>query len=164
MGLGNAHKNRNKVGVHVQSQVKKLADATKNVAEKIHYLHQNRVDGLNDGVTQSIYENTDLIKQKAEGLDKKIDGAIASNEKRDADLQNLVKDNKIEIDQAISRNNARAHALARDIVERHGARHFRKNTVGTKFYKQAQTEQDDQYQTEQDETLKAYAERLFADS
>jgi len=67
--LATAHGNRNQVGGHVQKQVAGLAGAAKKVAETLHYLHQNRVDGLNKGVTKRI----DGVDDTINALDSKVD-------------------------------------------------------------------------------------------
>merc|ERR1711964_303997 len=116
--LAAAHAKRDQVGDHVQKQVAGLADATKNVAENIHYLHQRRVDGLNDGVTTRIED----VDDKISGLGTKIE-----------------ETNKV-TKGAIGRNNVRAHALAQDIIDRHGVGQFRKKGVCTTFIEEAKKE------------------------
>merc|ERR1711964_57991 len=93
--LATAHTNRNQVGVHVQNQFAGLAGAAKKVAETLHYNHQNRVDGLNNGVTKRI----DGVDDRMNTLDSKIE-----------------ETNKVTT-AAIDRNNVRAHALAQDIID-----------------------------------------------
>merc|ERR1711964_137031 len=96
-----AHKTQNTVGNGVQEQVEDLATATKTVAETLHNVHQRRVDGLNDGVSDKF----DTTKTKFDAQCQAItDDVREKNEDAKA---------------AIGRNNARAHALAQDIVDRH---------------------------------------------
>merc|ERR1711900_75685 len=52
--LATAHTDRNQMAGLVQTQVESLAGAAENVAETIHHIHQNRVDGLNKGFTKRI--------------------------------------------------------------------------------------------------------------
>merc|ERR1711964_543556 len=118
--LAAAHAKRDQVGDHVQKQVAGLADATKNVAENIHYLHQRRVDGLNDGVTTRIED----VDDKISGLGTKIQ-----------------ETNKV-TKGAIGRNNVRAHALAQDIIDRHGVGQFKKHKVCKTFLGEANNEEE----------------------
>merc|ERR1711964_935201 len=118
--LAAAHAKRDQVGDHVQKQVAGLAGATKNVAETIHYLHQRRVDGLNDGVTTEI---------------KKVDGTITALDDKVEKTNEVTKN-------AIGRNNARAHALAQDIIDRHGVGQLKKQKVCETFLGEAQNEEE----------------------
>merc|ERR1711964_885038 len=70
---------------------------------------------------------------------------------------------------AIDRNTVRTHALAQDIVDRHGLTQFRKHKVATTFHKVAESEteeanpgnwQNQSYYTKQ-ATPKAYAAEKF---
>merc|ERR1711900_156631 len=149
--LRTAHETRSTVGDGVQQQVKKIATATKNVAETLHYVHQNRVDGLNDGVSNKFHVTEKAFDSKCQEI------------KDDMKAQNTLTT------AAIDRNNVRTHALAQDIVDRHGLTQFRKHKVATTFHKVAGTEaeeskpgnwQDQSYYTKQ-ATPKAYAAEKF---
>merc|ERR1711964_401176 len=140
--LSTANTNQNNVGTHVQNQVEGLAGAAKKVAETIHYLHQNRVDGLNNGVSAKIDQVDDELNIKIKGVQDNI------NE--------VTKD----ADEAITRNNVRAHALAQDIVDRHGPGQFEDNRVSTKFYEEAINEKDPTYQTSKKDKY-SYREEQF---
>merc|ERR1711964_640569 len=59
-----AHTERNNVAGLVQKQVAGLAGAATKVAETIHYIHQNRVDGLNKGVIGRFDGVDALLKQE----------------------------------------------------------------------------------------------------
>merc|ERR1711964_770116 len=117
-----AHKTQNTVGNGVQEQVEDLATATKTVAETLHNVHQRRVDGLNDGVSTKFKKVETAVKTS---MDNIRDDITAKN---------------IETGKAIDRNNVRTHALAQDIVDRHGDYQFTKHNVSTKFYDEAQNE------------------------
>merc|ERR1711964_676176 len=101
-----AHTERNNVAGLVQKQVAGLAGAATKVAETIHYIHQNRVDGLNKGVIGRFDGVDALLKQEIQNVDDKF-----------------VMANKVTND-AVDRNKVRAHALAQDIVDRHGYKNF----------------------------------------
>merc|ERR1711900_88716 len=152
--LRTAHETRSTVGDGVQQQVKKIATATKNVAETLHYVHQNRVDGLNDGVSNKFHVTKKSFDSKCQEI------------KDDMKAQNTLTT------AAIDRNNVRTHALAQDIVDRHGLTQFRKHKVATTFHKVAGTEpeeanpgnwQDPSYYTKQDNAI-AYANEKFPES
>merc|ERR1711964_643199 len=149
-----AHKTQNTVGNGVQEQVEDLATATKTVAETLHNVHQRRVDGLNDGVSTKFKKVETAVKTS---MDNIRDDITAKN---------------IETGKAIDRNNVRTHALAQDIVDRHGLKQFRKHKVATTFHKVAGTEpeeaspgnwQDPSYYTKQDNAI-AYANEKFPES
>merc|ERR1711964_820809 len=138
--LAAAHAKRDQVGDHVQKQVAGLAGATKNVAETIHYLHQRRVDGLNDGVTTRIED----VDDKISGLGTKIQ-----------------ETNKV-TKGAIGRNNVRAHALAQDIIDRHGVGQFKKHKVCKTFRSEAKKEDENtDYWVAKDTGRNAYVEEKF---
>merc|ERR1711964_609271 len=138
--LAAAHAKRDQVGGHVQKQVAGLADATKNVAENIHYLHQRRVDGLNDGVTTRIED----VDDKISGLGTKIE-----------------ETNKV-TKGGIDRNNVRAHALAQDIIDRHGVKQFKKHKVCNTFRREAKKEDENaDYWVAKDTKRNAYVEEKF---
>merc|ERR1711964_835571 len=117
-----AHTERNNVAGLVQKQVESLAGAAENVAETIHYIHQNRVDGLNKGVTKNFDAADALLKQEIQKVDDKF-----------------VRANEVTME-AVDRNKVRAHALAQDIVDRHGAPNFRKAEVCKTFIEEANKE------------------------
>merc|ERR1711964_805199 len=120
--LETAHEKRNAVGDNVQKQVQGLANATQTVAETLHYVHQNRVDGLNDGVSDKF----DTTKTKFDAQFQ----AITDDVRDDHEVATA----------AIGRNNARAHALAQDIRDRHGLSNFeneKRSMVATKFHELA---------------------------
>merc|ERR1711964_784870 len=120
--LETAHEKRNAVGDNVQKQVQGLANATQTVAKTLHYVHQNRVDGLNNGVSDKF----DTTKTKFDAQFQAITDDITAK--------------NIATGKAIDRNNVRTHALAQDIVDRHGDYQFTKHNVSTKFYDEAQNE------------------------
>merc|ERR1711964_538432 len=140
--LSTANTNQNNVGTYVQNQVEGLAGAAKKVAETIHYLHQNRVDGLNNGVSAKIDQVDDELNIKIKGV------------------QDNINEVKKDADEAILRNNVRAHALAQDIVDRHGPGQFEDNRVSTKFYEEAINEKDPTYQTSKKDKY-SYREEQF---
>merc|ERR1711964_922952 len=149
--LETAHEKRNAVGDNVQKQVQGLANATQNVAQTLHYVHQNRVDGLNNGVSD------------------KFDTTKTAFDKQCQTITDDVRDNHEVATAAINRNKVRTHALAQDIVDRHGLKQFRKHKVASTFRDVASTEasednpgnwQDKSYHTKHD-NAKAYAAEKF---
>merc|ERR1712096_291588 len=89
--LETAHEKRNAVGDNVQKQVQGLANATQNVAETLHYVHQNRVDGLNNGVSD------------------KFDTTKTAFDKQCQTITDDVRDNHEVATAAINRNKVRTH-------------------------------------------------------
>merc|ERR1711900_31525 len=67
-----AHTERNNVAGLVQKQVAGLAGAATKVAETIHYIHQNRVDGLNKGVIGRFDGVDARLKQEIQKVDDKF--------------------------------------------------------------------------------------------
>merc|ERR1712096_464867 len=145
--LETAHEKRNAVGDNVQKQVQGLANATENVAKTLHYVHQNRVDGLNNGVSNKFTEVVGNVKQQG------------------VDIRDEIQTKDDAAKAAIGRNNARAHALAQDIRDRHGLSNFeneKKSMVATKFHELAKNDTDNLYRTEMDRA--EYIQDKFQDS
>merc|ERR1711964_90397 len=135
---------KNNAGKLVQDQIEKLAGAAENVAETIHYIHQNRVDGLNKGVTKSFDAADALLKQKIQEVGDEFEKANRFTK------------------EAVDRNNVRAHALAQDIIDRHGVKQFKKHEVCNKFRREDKKEErNTPYWVAEDTKRNAYVERNF---
>merc|ERR1711964_909491 len=82
---------------------------------------------------------------------KKVDGTITA-----------LDDKVEETNKAIGRNNVRAHALAQDIIDRHGVGQFKKHKVCKTFRKEAKKEDENtDYWVAKDTGRTAYVEEKF---
>merc|ERR1711964_194407 len=82
---------------------------------------------------------------------KKVDGTITA-----------LDDKVEETNKAIGRNNVRAHALAQDIIDRHGVGQFKKHKVCNTFRSEAKKEDENaEYWVAKDTKRNAYVEEKF---